>query len=324
MSDFHFPMVRDVNQPHHVDGGTAVGEATLVVLAAGMGSRYGGIKQMDRVGPGGETLLEYSVFDAFAAGFSRAVFVIRGDIRDDFRSTILARLPGRIAYDLAFQELDSLIDPAVRSRAVGRKKPWGTAHAVLCSRPFLDGPFAVINADDFYGREAYAAMASFLSAGTGEGALVAYPISAVLSAAGTVSRGVCRTDGDFLAGVAERTAISLRDGRIECADGGGAAILDPETPASMNFWGFPASALDGIEEYFRDFLAGGAGNPGAESYLPAAVDRMISRGNLSVRVLRTGAEWFGMTYAADRAAAAARIAELTGTGRYPAPLWGTL
>lgn len=299
-----------------------MGELTLVVLAAGLGSRYGGVKQVDRVGAAGETLLEYSVYDALGAGFSRIVFVIRRGILDDFRSTILARLPSRVACDLAFQELDSLIPAAHLERSVGRTKPWGTAHAVLCARPFLSGPFAVVNADDFYGREAYAALAGFLTSGSGEGALVAYPLESVLSGAGAVSRGVCALDGDRLSGVEEHLSIARRGSRIESARADGSLeVLAADTPVSMNCWGFPAAALEGIGEYFDEFLDRRSADPKAESYLPAAVDRMLSRGTLSVRVLRPGAEWFGMTYAEDRSASARRIAELTAAGRYPAPLW---
>lgn len=296
-------------------------KTTLVVLAAGIGSRYGGVKQIARVGEGGETLLEYATYDALESGFSRIVFVIRKDIQDEFRSTILDRLPPRVSYDLAFQDFDSLVGPEVLARAAGRTKPWGTAHAVLCAGPFLDGPFAVINADDFYGREAYAAMASFLAGGTDEGALVAYPVASVLSLAGSVSRGVCRLEGDYLASVTEHPEISLKDGRIVSVAEDRVEVLDPSTPVSMNFWGFPPAALEGIDEYFKDFLARRADNPKAESFLPAAVDQMISRGRLSVRALRTESEWFGMTYGEDRVAAVRRIGELTRTGKYPSPLW---
>lgn len=301
---------------------------TLVVLAAGMGSRYGGVKQIDRVGKAGETLLDYSVFDALASGFSRIVFVVRRSIADDFKQVVLSRIEGKVDYALAYQELDSLIDPAsaALASAAGRSKPWGTAHAVLCAREAIASPFAVINADDFYGREAFAAMAAFLAgpaARSGaEGAIVPYRLERTLSVAGSVSRGVCRVEGGYLLGVTENTAIEKRGGRVLSSGGGAEVELPADAPVSMNFWGFPLSALDGIDDYFRRFLAEKAAEPKSEAYLPSAVDDLVAGGKLRVRALEADSEWFGMTYREDREAAARRIAELSASGRYPSPLWG--
>lgn len=302
---------------------------TLVVMAAGMGSRYGGVKQIDRIGAGGETLLDFSVYDAARAGFSRIVFVVRRSIAEDFRETVTARLPGSIDWTLAYQELEACADPpsAELARRAGRSKPWGTAHAVLCARSEIPGAFAVVNADDFYGRDAFSSMAAFLSgpaaAGPGgEGAMVPYGLEDTLSPSGPVARGVCDIRGQYLEGVTERYSIERRCGGIVCDSGDGSAMeLAPDDPVSMNFWGFPRSALDGLEDYFNGFLSARSGDPSSEAQLPAAVEYLRSHVGLRVRALAPGRQWFGMTYRADRAAASARIAELSSAGAYPSPLW---
>lgn len=314
---------------------------TLVVLAAGLGSRYGGVKQMDGIGSGGETLLDYAVYDALRSGFSDVVFLIRSAIEADFRSTVLSRMGAAVPWTLAFQELDSLIPGAASAaaRAAGRTKPWGTAHALLCAAAAVRGPFAVINADDFYGREAFAAMAEFLSGLSGFaggssgadgvppdaalGALVPYRLDRTLSPSGTVARGICRISGGLLLDVSERTAIERKDGRILSArPDGGVEELAPGTPVSMNIWGFSPRVLPGIESFFRDFLAENADKPKAEAYLPNAVGGLIEGGSLKVRALEADSAWFGMTYREDRADAAERIRALVESGVYPASLWG--
>jgi len=303
---------------------------TLVVMAAGMGSRYGGVKQIDRVGGGGETLLHYSVYDAILAGFSRVVFVVRRSIAEDFKETVTDRLPGSIDWALAYQELDSCADPASaeRARSAGRSKPWGTAHAVLCARDELPGAFAVVNADDFYGRDAFSSMAAFLASPAaagpaGEAAIVPYRLEATLSPAGPVARGLCTIGGEYLESVAERYSIESLGDRIVCDSGDGRSLtLSPGDQVSMNFWGFPHAALSGLADYFSGFLSAHAGEPASEAQLPAAVEYLRASSHLRVRALAPGRQWFGMTYKADREAAAARIAELSASGAYPSPLWG--
>jgi hypothetical protein len=298
----------------------------LVVLAAGMGSRYGGLKQMDPIGSGGETLLDYSVFDAKRAGFAKVVFIIRRDIEKDFRELVLSRIQGRIDYALAFQEMDSIIPPETlaESRRIGRTKPWGTAHALLCARDHIDAPFTVLNADDFYGREAFAAMGKYLAdpANT-DGAIVPFRLERTLSLQGTVTRGVCEVAEGCLVSVNELKAIEKKDGGIFNTDPeGNRQRLAPETPVSMNFWGFPAGVFPRLQSYFDGFLKTANADPKSECYLPLAADWFIKNGFLKIRLLEADSEWFGVTYREDREAAIKRIATLVSQGVYPAPLWG--
>jgi len=292
-----------------------------------MGSRYGGVKQLEGFGSSGETLLDYAVYDALRAGFSDVVFIIRSAIEADFRSSVLARMGRKVPYRLAFQERDKLIPQAAKEAALAanRSKPWGTAHALLCARDMIGKPFAVINADDFYGLEAYQAMAPFLKSADAEaswGALVPYRVDRTLSPSGTVGRGVCLVENGELRGVVERTAIE-RKGTVISASlpEGGFVELAPDTLVSMNIWGFPLSAMDGIARYFSRFLETSAALPKAEAYLPSAVDELIKEGSLRVRALEADSEWFGITYSEDRDAAVRRIRALVAEGRYPAPLW---
>ena len=304
---------------------------TLLVLAAGMGSRYGGVKQIDGLGEEGETLLDYSVYDALRSGFSDVVFIIRAAIEADFRSTVLARMGNRVSWELAFQEMNTLIPPVSMeaARIAGRTKPWGTAHAVLCAREKIHGPFAVINADDFYGREAFAAMGSFLSSMQADsaglpplGSLVPYRLDRTLSPSGTVARGVCRVEDGELKEIEELTAIRKQGDSIFAERPSGTRVeLAPETPVSMNFWGFQRPALDGIESYFNRFLKDSADEPKAEAYLPSAVGYLIRQGSLRVRALSANPEWFGMTYREDRDMVSRRLRELVAEGRYPKALW---
>ena len=298
----------------------------LVVLAAGMGSRYGGLKQIDRIGPGGEVLLDYSVYDARRAGFSKAVFIIRRDIEKDFRELVLSRIQGSIEYELAFQELDSIVPPAAleESRRIGRTKPWGTAHALLCAKDRIDAPFTVLNADDFYGRESFAAMGKYLAdpANT-DGAIVPFRLEKTLSPQGTVTRGVCEISAGYLASVKELKAIEKKDGRIfNTGADGERQYLAAETPVSMNFWGFPTGIFPKLQSYFDEFLKTAAGDPKSECYLPLAADWFIKNGSLRIRSLEADSEWFGVTYREDRETAANRIGELIERGVYPASLWG--
>ncbi|MDR2444821.1 MAG: hypothetical protein LBD44_02635 [Spirochaetaceae bacterium] len=297
----------------------------LVVLAAGMGSRYGGLKQMDKIGSSGEALLDYSVFDALRSGFGKVVFVIRSGIEKDFRDIVLARIGNSVPYELVFQELDSLIPAgiAAETRKSNRTKPWGTAHAILCAEPVIDAPFAVINADDFYGRAAYTELGKFLSSDdSGEGAIVPYRLENTLSPTGSVTRGVCGIRDGRLSSVDELFSIE-RDGDaiFSTEKDGSKRRLEADTPVSMNFWGFPTSIFKALHAYFDDFLEKQGLEANSECYIPKAVDSFIKSGVLSFRVLNADSEWFGVTYAADRAGAARRVSELTASGVYPATLW---
>jgi hypothetical protein len=297
----------------------------LVVLAAGMGSRYGGLKQMDRIGASGEALLDYSVFDALRSGFGKVVFVIRISIEKDFKDIVLARMGRAVPYELVFQELDSFIPAgiAAESRKSKRTKPWGTAHAVLCAEPAIDAPFAVINADDFYGRAAYTELGKFLSDDeSGEGAIVPYRLENTLSPTGSVTRGVCEVKDGYLSSVDELLSIEKEGNTIFSTEKDGSKRkLAADTPVSMNFWGFPNSIFRDLRAYFDDFLEREGLAIESECYIPKAVDSFINNGLLFCRVLKADSEWFGVTYTADRAAAAQRISQLTASGVYPPALW---
>ena len=298
----------------------------LVVLAAGMGSRYGGLKQMDRIGKSGEVLLDYSVYYAKRAGFTKIVFIIRRDIEKDFRELVLSRIKGHIDCDVAFQELDSIIpaDVLAQSRKVGRTKPWGTAHALLCARDKIDAPFTVLNADDFYGREAFAIMGKYLAdPAITDGAIVPFRVEKTLSPQGTVTRGVCEVSQGYLSSVDELKAIEKKDGTIfNIGSDGARQDLSADTPVSMNFWGFPVSIFPKLQNYFEDFLKISGAEPKSECYLPLAADWFIKNGFLKIRVLKADSEWFWVTYKEDREAAVNRIAQLVSQGIYPASLWG--
>lgn len=274
-------------------------DPTLVVLAAGMGSRYGGLKQLDPVGPSGEIILDYSVRDAVTAGFSSVVFVIRREMLDLFHEKVGARYEGKIAVEYAFQELEPL--PGGRVSPPGRTKPWGTGHAVLAAASRVRGPFAVINADDYYGPTGFIRLAGFLrEAEAGHYAMIGYRLDRTLSDHGTVSRGICRDDGKgFLIEITERTAICRTPSGI-IAGGDIPVALTGEEPASMNFWGFTPDLFSHLERLFDEFLEERGGDPKSEFYLPAAVSEMISTGEVSVTLLGTDDSWYGLTYPEDR------------------------
>ncbi|AEJ18894.1 hypothetical protein [Gracilinema caldarium] len=300
----------------------------LLVLAAGMGSRYGGLKQMDGLGPHGETLLDFSIYDALLAGFSKVVFIIRKAIEQDFTEQVLSRFRHHIECSIVFQDLDNLIRPDLAAFAApeGRTKPWGTTHAVLCAREVLDRPFGVINADDFYGREAFAAMGSFLSDPEQEkyrdAALVVYPLQATLTEAGSVARGVCTIEKGLLRTISEHTKIEQVDERIlSHLDSGEDVILPPDVGVSMNFWGLKPELLSDLTDYFADFIKAHGRDPKKECYLPSAMDYLIRERNLTVHALETQAQWFGVTYREDREKAADRIRSLIAEGLYPDNLW---
>jgi len=301
----------------------------LTVLAAGMGSRYGGLKQMDKIGRNGEVLLDYSVFDAVQSGFEKIVFIIRHDIEKDFRELVLVRMEKKVKCELAFQELDSLIPPDIfrAAQEAGRTKPWGTGHALLCAADKLDAPFTVINADDFYGREAFTVMGKhLLSPEAGTPSIVPYRLEKTLSPQGSVTRGVCEAAGGFLTSVDELTCIEKKDGRIaNTSPDGSVRVLAPDTPVSMNFWGFSPNILPEYKKYFDDYLTRFVSDPKgqikSECFIPKAVDHFIKQGICRVKVLSADSDWFGVTYKEDREAASKKIDELTSSGVYPAVLW---
>ncbi len=297
---------------------------TLAILAAGIGSRYGGLKQIDPVGPSGEIVVDYSIFDARRAGFNKVVFVIRKDIEKDFRAAIGNRIEKQIAVDYAFQRLDDL--PQGFTLPAGRVKPWGTGHAILAGRNAIRENFVAINADDFYGRTSYARIGEFLRATAPESpayTMAAFTLRNTLSENGTVARGVCKTDTrGFLTGVTERTKIE-RDGsgaRMTLEDGS-ALIFTGDEPVSMNIWGFTPTLFPFLSDQFAAFLADNAKDLKAEFYIPAVVDMLIHTGHATARVLQTPDKWFGVTYPADKPTVVAAIRALIETGAYPSPLW---
>jgi hypothetical protein len=297
----------------------------LVVLAAGMGSRYGGLKQMDKLGTNGEVLLDYSVYDALRSGFEKILFVIRRDIEKDFRDLVLSRMGDKVHWDLAFQELDSLIPAGIlaESRRINRTKPWGTTHALLCAAEKIDAPFTVLNADDFYGREAFGVMGQYLAAPRpGEAAMVPYALEKTLSPQGTVTRGVCEVRDGYLVSVNELLSIEKKDGRIfNTAPDGSIEPLTADTPVSMNFWGYPPEIIPHFRTFFEDFLKSSGTQPKSECYLPKAADWFIKNDIIKIRALKADSDWFGVTYKEDREAAVTRIADLTARGIYPEKLW---
>lgn len=305
---------------------TTSSQPTLVVLAAGIGSRYGGLKQIEPIGSGGEAVLDYAVFDARRAGFGKVVFVIRKEIERDFREKLASRFERHVDVHYAFQELAML--PAGFGVPAGREKPWGTGHALLCAESKVSGPFAVINADDFYGAESYQALGDFLRAappqsGPEHYAMVGFQLALTLSEHGSVARGVCRTDDDGnLVSVEELTAIEQRaDGiRNKEPDGSYRALTGREI-TSLNCWGFHPGLFAHLRRMFADFLERNAGNPRAEFFLPSAVNALIANGAARVKVLPTPCRWFGMTYREDRAVVAGSIRAMTRAGLYPEKLW---
>lgn len=290
-------------------------QPTLLVLAAGMGSRYGGLKQIDPIGPNGETMLDYSVYDALRAGFGRLVFVIRRDFETVFRDQVASKYAGKVEIDFIFQSLDAL--PPGFTIPPGREKPWGTGHATWCARETISGWFAVINADDFYGADSYRQLAAFFGrAEPGDAAMVGFRLANTLSEAGAVSRGLCVADGrGQLLSVTERTGIVAAD-----TSSGGS--LKPDQLVSMNCWGFHGSIFAALDEEFRTFLRTMAPTEPtkAEFYLPAAVSHLIARQKLRVAVLPTESQWFGVTYREDKPKVMASIAQLIASGSYPTPL----
>jgi len=297
---------------------------TLFILAAGMGSRYGGLKQLDGLGPNGETIMDYSVFDAMRAGFGKVVFVIRKDFEEDFRRVVLSKYADHVPCEVCFQGIDCL--PEGFTRNPERTKPWGTNHAVLMAKDLIHEPFMVINADDFYGKESFEVMAKFLLDVNGEQGkycMAGYRVGNTLSEHGTVSRGVCATDKmGFLTDVVERTAIESKNGHIVFPDENGNEVEIPfDTPVSMNMWGFTPEYFEYTEAAFKAFLTEHGQELKTEFYIPTLVNDLIKAGKTTCQVLDTPAKWFGVTYADDRQMVVDKIQALVDAGVYPNKLF---
>lgn len=298
---------------------------TLFVLAAGMESRYGGLKQLDGLGPNGETIMDYSIFDAIRGGFGKIVFVIRKDFEEDFRKKIISKYENHIPVEVVFQSIDKL--PEGFTCPAERVKPWGTNHAVLMGKEVIREPFAVINADDFYGRDSFAVIGKFLSE-LPEGAkntycMVGFRVGNTLSESGTVARGICSTDENrHLTTVVERTEIMRINGVVSYKDENGEWVgIEDNTPVSMNMWGFTPDYFNYSEEYFIDFLKENIDKPKAEYYIPLMVNKLINDGTATVEVLDTTSRWFGVTYAADRQGVVDKLQALADSGEYPSKLF---
>ena len=300
---------------------------TLFLLAAGMGSRYGGLKQLDGLGPHGETIMDYSIYDAIRAGFGKLVFVIRKDFEQEFREKVLSKYEGHIPCEVVFQSLDKI--PAGFTVPEGRTKPWGTNHAVMMGEEVIKEPFAVINCDDFYGHDTFRVVGKFLSE-LPEGAkntyaMVGFRVGNTLSESGTVSRGVCSMNSErYLTDVVERTEIERHDGVVQYKDekGNWVSIAD-ETPVSMNVWGFTPDYFDYSNKYFVDFLNSPSTktNIKAEYLIPTVVNDLIKGGKATVKVLDTTSKWFGVTYSKDRPEVVTKIKQLVDAGEYPEKLF---
>ena len=297
---------------------------TLFLLAAGMGSRYGGLKQLDTLGPQGQSIMDYSIYDAIKAGFGKIVWVIRRDFEEQFRKQILSKYEGHVPCELCFQAIDAL--PEGFSVPEGREKPWGTNHAVMMGADVVKEPFAVLNCDDFYDRDAFQVMAKFLSelpeGSTGKYAMVGFRVDNTLSESGTVSRGVCENDEKthYLTSVVERTKIERHDGVVQYLDDNGEWVSIPDTtPVSMNFWGFTPDYFEYSKEYFIEFLSDPKNqeNLKSEFFIPLMVDHLIKTGNATCEVLDTTSKWFGVTYPEDRPEVVAKLAKLHEDGQYP-------
>lgn len=294
---------------------------TLFVLAAGMGSRYGGLKQLDGLGPHGETIMDYSIYDAIHAGFGKVVFVIRKDFEDDFRSKILSKYEGHIPVEVVFQSTQDL--PEGFTCPAGRTKPWGTNHALLMGRNVIKEPFAIINSDDYYGRNSFEVMAQELS-NLPEGSkhnysMLGFKVGNTMSESGSVSRGVCETVDGYLTGIVERTSIAYDENHNIFFDDeqGHSVQLAPDTPVSMNFWGFTPDYFDYSEQAFVEFLKAHINEPKSEFFIPTVVNRLISEEKARVKVLKTDSKWFGVTYSADRQGVVDKFAALHDSGFYP-------
>jgi len=295
---------------------------TLLILAAGMGSRYGGIKQMDAFGPSGETIIDYSIYDAIRSGFGKVVFIIRKDFAEDFKNLFEPKLKGKIQTEYVMQEMDSYTEGL--HSVVERTKPWGTAHAVLCAKEVIHEPFAVINADDFYGRDAFEKAVAFLNSEVSpkKYCIIGYELSKTLSENGTVSRGVCDVDANGnLQSIVERIKIYPEGDKIFYEENSLRVPLPPDTPVSMNFWGFDPNVFKFIQKLFSDFLHKNVENPKAEFFIPIIGDAFINEDKGEIKVIPTSSQWFGVTYKEDAPGVKESINQLIENGEYPVKLY---
>ena len=297
---------------------------TLFVLAAGMGSRYGGLKQLDGLGPNGETIMDYSIYDAMKAGFGKIVFVIRSSFENDFKTVVINKFKDLIDTDIVFQEISNV--PKGFTYIPEREKPWGTNHAVLMGKDVIHEPFAVINADDFYGQESFSILADFLRSVEGkknEYCMIGYRVGNTLSESGAVSRGVCVVDENgLLQNVVERTHIEEKGGTINYLNEKNEEVaIDANTPVSMNMWGFTPDYFEYSYEIFKQFLAENGQKLKSEFYIPLAVNDLIVENKVTCKVLDTPSKWFGVTYAEDRPQVVLKINELIRKGTYPEKLF---
>ncbi|MDY5076693.1 MAG: nucleotidyltransferase [Paludibacteraceae bacterium] len=296
---------------------------TLFVLAAGMGSRYGGLKQIDGLGPSGETIMDYSVYDALRAGFGKVVFVIRKDFEEAFRKAVISKYADKVPCEVCFQSVDSVPEGCTYNPE--RTKPWGTNHAVLMAKDLIKEPFAVINADDFYGRESFQVLADYLKSvegTTGKYCMVGYRVANTLSENGSVSRGVCATDENgYLTDVVERTKIEKVGDKIIYTEDGVDTEISPNSPVSMNMWGFTPEYFEYVEKAFVEFLQARGQELKSEFYIPTLVNEMIRSGEATCKVLDTTSKWFGVTYAEDRPQVVMKINNLVKEGVYPEKLF---
>ena len=300
---------------------------TLFLLAAGMGSRYGGLKQLDGLGPNGETIMDYSIYDAIHAGFGNLVFVIRKDFEEDFRKKIISKYEGHIPCELVFQSLDAL--PEGFTVPEGRTKPWGTNHALMMGESVINEPFGIVNCDDFYGRDSCEVMGKFLSnlpeGSKNKYAMVGFRVGNTLSESGTVSRGVCATNSEnLLTDVVERTKIERHNGDVQYLDENEKWVtIDDKTPVSMNFWGFTPDYFEYSKDYFKSFLSDpkNMANLKSEFFIPLMVDKLIKENTATVEVLDTASKWFGVTYPEDRQGTVDKIQKLIDEGVYPSKLF---
>ena len=297
---------------------------TLLVLAAGLGSRYGGLKQLDGLGPNGETIMDYSIYDAVKAGFGKVVFVIRKSFEEEFKEKVTKKYEHLLSVEVVFQELDNLPDGFELNP--NRVKPWGTNHALMMGKSVVKEPFAVINADDFYGRKSYEVMCNFLSQLEGSKnkyCMVGYRVGNTLSESGTVARGVCETDDESnLTGIVERTQIKRIDGVVKFKDENGNWISLPDNkPVSMNMFGFTPDYFEYSDQFFIDFLKENEEELKAEFFIPTLVNDLIVEDKIEMRVLDTTAQWFGVTYIEDRPFVVSKFKELVDKGEYPSPLF---
>ena len=297
-------------------------QPTLLILAAGMASRYGSMKQIQSFGPSGETIMDYSIYDAIRSGFGKVVFIIRKDFAEEFKQIFEPKLKGKILTEYVYQDIeDNIGDFTIPEE---RKKPWGTAHAVLCAKDVIIEPFAVINADDFYGRDAFGKAAKFLTSevAPNKHCIIGYELAKTLSENGTVSRGVCEVDAtNNLVSIKERTKIYRDGGKIVFEESDEKQEVAEDSKVSMNFWGFDPSVFSFIEKLFHDFLKENIAEPKAEFFIPIIGDAFIKEGSGTIKVIPTSAQWFGVTYKEDAPTVKKDIEKLVASGQYPASLW---